>query len=61
MTTIKDIMGKVIEVTDIDVAIRQCEMCKNSLFKTPSGHTVGERPHLYAGAVKTTETQPKKE
>lgn len=41
MVTIKDITGKVIEVTDIDAAIWQCEKCKNSPFKTPSGHTVG--------------------
>jgi len=42
MITINDITGKVIEVTDINAAIRQCEMCKNSPFKTLSGHTVGE-------------------
>lgn len=42
MVTIKDITGKVIEVTDIDAAIWQCEKRKNSPFKTPSGHTVGE-------------------
>ncbi len=42
MTTIKNIAGENIEVTNLDAAIEQCEMCKNSPFKTPSGHTVGE-------------------
>jgi hypothetical protein len=42
MITIKDITGTTVEVTDIDDAIKQCEMCKNSPFKTSSGHTVGE-------------------
>lgn len=43
MIIIKNITGKVIEVTNINAAIRQCEMCKNSPFKTLSGHhTIGE-------------------
>jgi hypothetical protein len=39
---IKDITGASIEVTDLDAAIRQCKLCKNSPYKMPSGHTVGE-------------------
>lgn len=31
-----------IEVTNFDASIEQCEMCKNSPFKTPFGHKVGE-------------------
>jgi hypothetical protein len=46
MTTIRDITGKYIEVTDINAAIRQCELCKDSPVRTPSGHTVGEN-HTY--------------
>ena len=42
MITIKDITGASIEVTDLDAAIEQCEICKNSPFKTTSGHTAGE-------------------
>ena len=30
MITIKDITGASIEVTDLDAAIEQCEICKNS-------------------------------
>lgn len=40
--TIKNIVGESIEVTNLDAAIEQCERCKNSPFKTESGHTVGE-------------------
>jgi hypothetical protein len=40
--TIKNITGATIEVTNIDAAIKQCEICKNSPFKTSFGHTVGE-------------------
>ncbi len=42
MITIKSITGESIEVTNLDAAIEQCEICKNSPFKTSSGHTVGE-------------------
>jgi hypothetical protein len=47
--TIKDITGKVIEVTGIYAAIRQCEMYKNSPFKTSSGHTRKTTP-LYGSS-----------
>lgn len=42
MTTIKNIADENIEVTNLDVAIEQCKMCKNNPFTTPSGHTVSE-------------------
>jgi hypothetical protein len=42
MTSIKNITGENVEVTNLDAAIEQCEICKNSPFKTSSGHTVGE-------------------
>ncbi len=42
MITIIDITGARIEVTDLDAAIRQCELCKDSPFRQDSGHTVGE-------------------
>jgi hypothetical protein len=45
-TTITDITGASIEVTDLDKAIEQCELCKNSPYKMPSGQTVGEN-HRY--------------
>lgn len=41
-TTIKDITGTSIEVTDLDKAIEQCKLCKDSPYKMPSGQTVGE-------------------
>lgn len=46
MITIKDITGASIEVTDLDAAIKQCRRCKDSHYKMPSGHTVGE-DHAY--------------
>jgi len=42
MITIKDITGASIEVTDLDAAIRQCKLCKDSPYKMPCGHTVGK-------------------
>jgi hypothetical protein len=42
MTTIKDIEGNAIEVTDLKAAIQQCRDCSDSPFKMPSGYTVGE-------------------
>ena len=45
-TTITDITGASIEVTDLDKAIEQCELCKDSPYKMPSGQTVGEN-HRY--------------
>ncbi len=59
MMTIKNIAGENIEVTNLDAAIEQCERCKNSPFKTSSGHIIGE-DHAFVGAVKTTEKEPKK-
>ena len=41
-TTITDIPGARIEITDLDKAIEQCELCKDSPYKMPSGQTVGE-------------------
>ena len=41
-TTITDITGASIEVTDLDKAIEQCRLCKDSPYKMPSGQTVGE-------------------
>lgn len=46
MITIKDITGETIEVTDLDAAIEQCKLCKDSPYKMSSGHTVGEN-HAY--------------
>jgi len=45
-TTIRDITGTSIVVTDLDKAIEQCELCKDSPYKMPSGQTVGEN-HRY--------------
>ena len=42
MTTIKDIDGNIIEVTDLNAAIDECKRCKDSPYKMESGHTVGE-------------------
>lgn len=42
MKTIKDITGASIEVSDLDAAIRQCRLCKDSPYKMTSGYTVGE-------------------
>lgn len=39
---IKDIIGKSIEVTDLNKAINQCRLCRSSPFLMDSGHTVGE-------------------
>lgn len=61
MITIKDITGKVIEVTDIDVAIEQCEMCKNSPFKTPSSHTVGEDHTFMLEQLKQLKRSPRRD
>lgn len=44
--TIRDITGEVIKVDNLAAAIRQCRDCVNSLYKMPSGHTVGEN-HAY--------------
>jgi hypothetical protein len=41
-TTIKDITGASIEVTDLDKAIEQCRLSKDSPYKMLSGQTVGE-------------------
>lgn len=42
MLKIKDITGKIIEVTNLRLAIRQCKLCIKSPFRMESGHTVGE-------------------
>jgi hypothetical protein len=42
MIAITDITGASIEATDLDAAIKQCRMCKDSHYKMPCGHTVGE-------------------
>ena len=39
---IKDIIGKSIEVTHLNKAIKQCKLCRSSPFWMDSGHTVGE-------------------
>ncbi|WP_308601117.1 NADH-quinone oxidoreductase subunit F [uncultured Dysgonomonas sp.] len=39
---IKDIIGKSIEVTDLNKAIKQCRLCRSSPFLMDSGYTVGE-------------------
>lgn len=39
---IKDITGKVIEVTNLNKAIKECRLCIGSPFIMNSGHTVGE-------------------
>ncbi|KAA6305866.1 hypothetical protein EZS27_042478, partial [termite gut metagenome] len=36
MITIKDITGASVEVTDLDAAIRQCRLCKDSPYKMAS-------------------------
>lgn len=45
-TTITDITGVRIEIMDLDKAIEQCKLCKDSPYKMPSGQTVGEN-HKY--------------
>lgn len=39
---IKDIEGNTIKVTDLNKAIKQCKLCRNSPLLMESGHTVGE-------------------
>lgn len=39
---IKDITGNIIEVTNLNKAIRQCRLCQSNPFRMDSGHTVGE-------------------
>lgn len=39
---VKDIIGKTIEVTDLNKAIKQCKLCRSSPFRMDSGHTIGE-------------------
>lgn len=39
---IKDIIGKTIEVTHLNKAIRQCRLWRSSPFRMDSRHTVGE-------------------
>lgn len=51
MITIKDITGATVEVTDLDKAIEQCEMCAGSPFRMPSGHTVGENHTFMLGQL----------
>lgn len=53
--TIKNITGKVIEVTGIYAAIQQCEMYKTALLKPHP--VIPGRPRLYMVAVKITENQ----
>ena len=36
MTTIKDIDGNIIEVTDLNAAIDECKRCKDSPYKMES-------------------------
>lgn len=40
--TIKDITGRVIQVTNLNKAIKQCKLCRSSPFLMDSGYTVGE-------------------
>lgn len=42
MMKIKDITGRSIEVTNLNKAIKQCKLCRNSPFLIDSEHTVGE-------------------
>lgn len=39
---IRDIAGRSIEVTNLDKAIKQCLLCKDSPFLMDSGCTIGE-------------------
>ena len=39
---IKDITGQSVEVTNLNKAIKQCKLCKDSHFLMDSGYTVGE-------------------
>lgn len=39
---IKDITGQLVEVTNLNKAIKQCQLCKDSHFLMDSGYTVGE-------------------
>ncbi|MBF0577192.1 NADH-quinone oxidoreductase subunit F [Dysgonomonas sp. GY617] len=39
---IKDITGKIIDVTNLNKTIKQCKLCRSSPFRMDSGHTVGE-------------------
>lgn len=39
---IRDITGQFIQVTNLNKAIKQCKLCRDSPFRMDSGHTVGE-------------------
>lgn len=39
---IKNITGQSVEVTNLNKAIKQCRLCKDSHFLIDSEHTVGE-------------------
>jgi hypothetical protein len=61
MITIKDITGAIIEVTDLDAAIRQCRLCKDSPYKMPSGYTVGEDHAFMLEQLKAIKQQQKRD
>jgi len=61
MTTIKDIEGNTIEVTDLKAAIKQCKKCSDSHYKMASGHTVGENHKFMLKQLERLEQEQQKE
>lgn len=43
---IENIMGRTIQVTNLNKAIKQFRLCRDSPFLMDSGHTVGEN-HIF--------------
>ena len=59
MTTIKDIEGNTIEVTNLKAAIKQCKECSDSHYKMASGHTVGENHRFMLKQLEKLQEQQK--
>lgn len=61
MTTIKDIDGNKIEVTDLKAAIQQCIDCSDSPYKMASGRTVGENHQYMLEQLKELQKEEQRE
>ncbi len=58
---IRDIDGDFITVTDLDAAIMECELCKDSPLKLESGHTVGQNYSFMLGQLKQLKQSQKQQ
>ncbi|MDH6313033.1 hypothetical protein M2137_001820 [Parabacteroides sp. PFB2-10] len=58
MTTIKDIDGNKIEVTNMKAAIQQCIECSDSPYKMASGYTVGENHRFMLKQLEKLQKEP---